>query len=78
MPPIRTQSSRNLVEQEGRILLAIQAIQNQEIGAVRAAARLFDVPETSLRRRLNSHQTRSETRANSYKLTEIKEESLQK
>ena len=78
MPPIRTQSSRNLVEQEGRILLAIQAIQNQEIGAVRAAARLFDVPETSLRRRLNGHQTRSETRANSHKLTEIEEESLQK
>jgi hypothetical protein len=36
------------------------------------------VPETSLRRRLNGHQTRSETRVNSYKLTEIKEESLQK
>ena len=36
------------------------------------------MPETSLRRRLNSYQTRSETRVNSYKLIEIEEESLQK
>jgi hypothetical protein len=28
MPPIRTQSSRNLEAQEGRILLAIQAFKN--------------------------------------------------
>ena len=41
MPPIRTQSSRNLVEQEGRILLAIQAIKKQEITSIREAARLF-------------------------------------
>jgi hypothetical protein len=78
MPPIRSQSSRNLVEQEGRILLAIQAIKKKEISAIREAARLFNVPETSLRRRLHGHQTRSETRANSHKLTEIEEESLQK
>jgi hypothetical protein len=31
MPPIRTQSSQNLVEQEGRVLLAIQAVKKQEI-----------------------------------------------
>jgi hypothetical protein len=78
MPPIRSQSSRNRTEQEGRILLAIQAIKNKEISAVREAARLFDVPETSLRRRLKGHKTRSETGVNSHKLTEIEEESLQK
>jgi hypothetical protein len=64
MPPIRTQSSRNRTEQEGRILLAIQAIKNQEIRAVREAARIFEVPETSLRR-LNSSTNRAETRVNS-------------
>ena len=78
MPPIRTQSSRNLVEQEGRILLAIQAIQKQGIGAVRVAARVFDVPESTLRTRLKGSTNRAVTRANSHKLTEIEEESLKK
>jgi hypothetical protein len=78
MPPIRTQSSQNRTEQEGRILLAIQAIKNQEIRAIREAARIFEVPETSLRRRLNGSTNRAETRANGHKLTQIEEESLQK
>jgi hypothetical protein len=69
MPPIRTQSSRNLVEQEGRVLLAIQAIKKQEIASIREAVRHFQVARSTLQRRL--------TRANSHKLTEV-EESLQK
>ena len=44
MPPIRTQSSQNRTEQEGRILLAIQAIKKQEIRSIREAARQFNVP----------------------------------
>jgi hypothetical protein len=78
MPPIRTQSSRNLVEQEGRILLAIQAIKKQEITSIREASRYFEVPFSSLRNRLNGLTNRSETRANSHKLTEIEEETLLK
>ena len=78
MPPIRTQSSRNLVEQEGRILLAIQAIKKQEITSIREASRHFEVPFSSLRTALMASHIRSETRANSHKLTEIEEESLQK
>jgi hypothetical protein len=64
MPPIRTRSSRNLVEQEGRILLAIQAIKKQEISSIREASRHFEVPFSSLRNRLNSLTNRSETRPN--------------
>jgi hypothetical protein len=67
MPPNRSQTSRNLIEQEGRILLAIQAIKNQEISAIREAARRFNVPETSLRRRLRGVQSRAISRANSHK-----------
>ena len=78
MPPIRSRSSRNLVEQEGRILLAIQAIKKQEITAIREAARRFDVPESTLRTRLRGTKSRAISRANSSKLTEIEEESLQK
>lgn len=76
MPPIRSRSSQNSIEQEGRILLAIQAIKNKEISSIREAARRFKVPETSLRRRLSGTQHRAISRANLSKLTEIEEESL--
>ena len=78
MPPIRSQSSQNSIEQEGRILLAIQAFKNGDISSVREVSRCFKVPETSLRRRLSGVQNRAISRANSYKLTEIEEESLEK
>ena len=77
MPPIRTRSSRNSIEQEGRILLAIQAIKKQEISTIHEAVRHFEVPKSTLHR-LNSTPNRAETRANNYKLTEIEEESLQR
>ena len=76
MPPIRSQRSQKSIEQEGRILLAIQAIKKQEIRAIREAARHFNVPESTLRARLRGTTIRSETRANSHKLTEIEEQSL--
>jgi hypothetical protein len=78
MPPKRTQSSRNSIEKEGRILLAIQAIQKQEIASIREAARQFNVPRSTLTIRLNRVQNRASSRANNLKLTEIEEESLQK
>jgi DNA-binding IscR family transcriptional regulator len=48
MPPIRSQSSTKLVEQEGRILLAIQAFKNQEISSIREVARRFNIPRSTL------------------------------
>ncbi|EKV11594.1 hypothetical protein PDIG_49500 [Penicillium digitatum PHI26] len=78
MPPIRTQSSRNSIEQEGRILLAIQAFKNQEISSIREVARRFNVPRSTLSTRLNGIQHRAISRANSHKLTGSEEESLQK
>jgi hypothetical protein len=53
MPPIRSQSSQNRTEQEGRILLAIQDFQNQKISSIRQLARDFDVSVTTLRRRIS-------------------------
>ena len=78
MPPIRSRSSKDLIEQEGRLLLAIQAIKKQEIRTIAAAARTFNIPRSTLRDRLNGHTERSTVRANSHKLTETEEESLQK
>ena len=76
MPPNRTQSSRKSIEQEGRILLAIEAIRKKEITNVREAAARFEVPRTTLRDRLSGHTYRNTTRANSHKLTQLEEESL--
>ena len=76
MPPNRRRSDRNLVEQEGRVLLAIAAIQKHEISSIREAARRFNVPRSTLQERLSGHLNRSEARANSHKLTQIEEESL--
>ncbi|CDM38463.1 Probable transposable element [Penicillium roqueforti FM164] len=78
MPPIRSQSSTKSVEQEGRILLAIQALKNQEFTSISLAARTFNVPRSTLRHRLNGIQYRATSRVNSTKLTAIEEESLRK
>ena len=78
MPPIRSRSSRNSIEQEGRILLAIQAIKKQEISAIREAARRFNVPESTLRTHLRRTIFRANSRVNLSKLTKIKEKSLKK
>ena len=78
MPPLRSQSSSNLTEQEGRILLAIQAFKKKEVSSIREVARRFNVPESSLRRRLSGIQHRANSRANCSKLTETEEESLEK
>jgi hypothetical protein len=78
MPPIRSRSSKNSIEQEGRILLAIQAFKNRDIGSVALAARTFNIPRTTLRRRIYGIQNRATSRANCSKLTETEEQSLEK
>jgi hypothetical protein len=78
MPPKHSQNPRNSIEQEGRVLLAIQAIKNQEISSIREAARIFAVPRSTLITRLRGVQNRASSRSNSHKLTEIEEESLKK
>ena len=72
MPP----KSQNSVEQEGRVLLALSAIKKSQIQSVQQAAHHFEIPETTLRRRLHGITTRSEKRANNHKMTENEEESL--
>jgi signal recognition particle subunit SEC65 len=76
MPPIRSRSSKDSIEQEGRLLLAIQAIKKQEIRTIAAAARTFNIPCSTLRDRLNGYAERSTVCVNLYKLIETEEESL--
>ncbi|ODM24077.1 hypothetical protein SI65_01667 [Aspergillus cristatus] len=72
MPP----KSRNSIEKEGRIQLAISALNKSQISTVRGAARHFQVPESTLRTRLHGITPRAEKRANNHKLTVNEEESL--
>jgi hypothetical protein len=78
MPPIRNKTPKNLEEQEGRISLAISDLQNRKISNIGQASKIYNVPRSTLRRRLSGIQQRSQTRANGHKLSEFEEESLVK
>ena len=66
------------LSKEPRIQMAIAAWNEKKFKSILKAAKVFEVPETTLRERLAGIKPRSETRANGYKLTEIEEKSLVK
>jgi hypothetical protein len=68
----------NAVEQEGRLVLAINTLKKSQITKIRTAARFYDVPESTLRDRLHGRTHRLSARANCLRLTETEEESLKK
>jgi hypothetical protein len=76
MPPIRSQSSQDLKQQEGKILLALSDLQNKRIKSIRAAAKLYDIPYTTLCSRASGTSSRVDTRWHSHKLTQLEEDSL--
>jgi hypothetical protein len=76
MPPKRSEKHSKSPDREGRILLAIKAIQNQSVRSLRQAASVYNVPHTTLRDRINGKTYRQETRTNNYKLTLEEEDSL--
>ncbi|KAI9035871.1 uncharacterized protein KD926_002803 [Aspergillus affinis] len=63
---------------ESRIQMAISAYRKGQIKSILRAAQVFAIPESTLRDRLNGATPRSETRANSHKLTQLEEETLLK
>ena len=76
MPPIRTESSQKLVNQEGRILLALSDIKAGRVASLRAAAKLYDIPYSTLHARADGRISRGDTRPNGHKLTQLEEDSL--
>ena len=76
MPPIRAESRQKLANQEGNILLALDDIKNGRIKSIRAAARLFGVPESTLRNRAHGVDSRVDIRPNGHKLTQLEKDSL--
>lgn len=69
-------ASREAVEKEGRIELAINAIKHGQIPTVRAAARIFDVSRQTLGYRLKGRVSRQDQLANGRKLGTLDEELL--
>ena len=62
--------------QGGRLELAIRAVKSGQITSVRKAAQLYDIPRTTLQKRLNGIKERSIVNRTKRKLTETEEETL--
>ena len=76
MPPKQKRSRQKLVEQEGRIQLALSALKKEEITSIRRAVAVFEVPRETLRDRLKGHQFRFEQRNHNLRLSETQEDTL--
>ena len=61
---------------EGRIALALQAYQQGQFSSIRAAARAYGVPHTTLTRRLKGTTSRSDFTHPNRKLTQTEETAL--
>ena len=57
--------------QERRIILATQAIENNQNLSRRQAAKIYEVPEATLRHRMNGRTVKNDSRNGRQKLTEI-------
>lgn len=61
---------------EKDVILAPQALRNDEKLSVRSAAKIYYMPERTLRRRRDSRPARCNTAANSRKLTDLEEQAI--
>jgi hypothetical protein len=76
MPPIRTESSQKLANQEGKILLALDDLKNGRVKSIRVAASLYAIPKSTLHARADGRISRVDNRPSRYKLTELEEDLL--
>ncbi|APA14877.1 hypothetical protein sscle_13g096470 [Sclerotinia sclerotiorum 1980 UF-70] len=61
---------------EARIILAIEAIRKSKNLTITKAAKVYSVPRSTLRNRINNRNNQMEIRANGYKITELEEKVL--
>src|SRR5450432_193652 len=73
MPPPTSTSS---VQQEGRIALAVEALKQGSFTSLLSAARSYDVPYTTLQRRVRHCPARRDKRPTNCKLTATEESTL--
>jgi hypothetical protein len=65
-----------LILKEARVVLALKALENDEKLSLRAAAKLYDVPVSTLSYRRAGRTARRDTAPNSKKLTQSEEEAI--
>ncbi|RFU33152.1 hypothetical protein B7463_g3180, partial [Scytalidium lignicola] len=63
-------------QQEGRVLLAINAIKKGQITSIRKAARVFDVPRSTLNARLQGTPQHQTIYTKCFRMSQLEEESL--
>ena len=61
---------------EARVILALEALQNDKNLSLRAAAKIYNVSRTTLAQRRDGRPTRREITPNSRKLTQSEEEAI--
>ena len=66
------------LSQESQVQMAIAAYKSQKVKSILCAAEIYGVSEPTLRARIKGRKPRSETRANSHKLTTLEEDVLAK
>lgn len=78
MPPISSESLQKLANQEGNVLLTLNDIKDGRIRSLRAAAKLYEVPLTTLHTRIAGRLSRVDERLSNHKLAHLEEDSLVK
>ncbi|OKO98130.1 hypothetical protein PENSUB_9514 [Penicillium subrubescens] len=76
MTPIRPESRQKAASQEGKILLALSDLKEGRVKSIRAAARLYAIPYSTLHVRANGQVSRVDSRPTGHKLTQLEEDSL--
>ena len=76
MPPNRSKTKQDYIHQEGKIELAIEAIQKKKIPSIAAAARIYGIPRSTLRDRVAGHYPLATTRGHAHKMTQLDENTL--
>ena len=69
-----SQPTMQIQTNEARIILATEAVRSSSETSIRKATKIYEVPEATLRHRIDGRTPRNETRANCHKLTEVEEE----
>ena len=64
------------IQQQGRIELALQALQYKQFKSADAAATIFNIPAQTLRRRLNGTKGQRDCALNCKKLTPTEEQTI--
>src|ERR1700740_1642995 len=73
IPPQRNMSS---IPDEAKLILALEALKNDDKLSIRAAAKVYAVPYTTLYDRRAGRPARRDISANSRKLTDLEEETI--